>query len=1170
MTTTLPGIAQDRPKPENQHGWWIDKNTREEKTYTWTDAQGTTHTSKITEKAEDVDQMFALLAAVYTDPEVPGQNYHDEYLSDGTACEYQITPRYINYEEHAHRNLIYWGSSNNPVNMNPGIYSRPDMFFTRQGGVADAPNWRSTYKTASKYGWSAADRIYAPWIPSELYGNIQNPVEGMTLILVEIKESWDQSQYVQSQDRAVDPREFVSKSIKSMQVITESLRIDDAANDKNNPGYLFVIREISANRFYFLSKGRARAADFFSSPTYTAFEIISPRFTAIDSERLRGGNVERVEHDCYSVFQRGSSNAHYVVVDGGEEATVISNLSLFMPDKRFAGVKYDPVTNTVSQTFDDWVPGGQYLYQPNAEKYRPGMLLYKAFLTATATPSSTVNYYDINLNWRTYFDAEKLQTSVGQQFYVYILNETTGEFVNLTTVPEANIGETTLLKNWTYPWPQREHAQKFTYYVSASPFETDENGNIVPSDIMVNTNTATVIIPGTQELFINDASDHRSRFALDQENVEFNVYRNRPLLTLTSDDVNTHSSVTYDFFRTHVDENSATQDEKIADIRFTAYGIRAYYNDAMVFDDFMQWTKDGKLISTKTVRNGYWFHLINPDGTHLGWQDQVNDGNRYWAVQSTIVEHTPIQLTAINDHSIKIDKLDLPEGAEVKVTFVFDPATNQLRLYYNADDAGVTSTGDIYTYTVNYVPETQKLGTGAAADGDVLYSDDTSTDLTYTGTVNVGGTIPMIDRFTASTETNSHPDNYSYQLRIGSYAASNTYDVPIMKSSTEVRFAGFLPEQVDGDLTRELREGRQLKIDFDVIMDRERNLEKYNVHRVHGNDYHTHVGKAERTNGDNLYLLGIDHATGKVTVELGAYPLESYFNGRSLRVWDDSDYCPDDNPEYVTEIFVGTRSYDGEHVQNTYGTNVAKVGVPQLTFTGEALLKSKSFAGKTSQKMGYKVGLKLTPDLTKMTTEDKSVYYYRIWRVNDDGSETLLNSMENDGEYGATFSKLKDKWPGGVSGNTNMVEVIDAFIADPVPAAETEEVYDVNTGETVLVKRGGKKEINYIARMYSTTEPIPSQDPSQTPRSAAGEGGIWPEEGADHDYYVTEKKVTVTFDADVATGIDMDRLAIDKEVVATRYYNLQGMEAEKPFDGVNIVVTTYADGTTSTVKQYVR
>ena len=259
MTTTLPGIAQDRPKPENQHGWWIDKNG-EEKTYTWTDAQGTTHTSKITEKAEDVDQMFALLAAVYTDPEVPGQNYHDEYLSDGTACEYQITPRYINYEEHAHRNLIYWGQSNNPANMNPSIYSRPDMFFTRQGGVADAPNWRSTYKTASKYGWSAADRIYAPWIPRELYGSIQNPVEGMTLILVEIKESWDQSQYVQSQDRAVDPREFVSKSIKSMQVITESLRIDDAANDKNNPGYLFVIREISANRFYFLSKGRLLVA----------------------------------------------------------------------------------------------------------------------------------------------------------------------------------------------------------------------------------------------------------------------------------------------------------------------------------------------------------------------------------------------------------------------------------------------------------------------------------------------------------------------------------------------------------------------------------------------------------------------------------------------------------------------------------------------------------------------------------------------------------------------------------------------------------------------------------------------------------------------------------------------------------------------------------------------
>ncbi len=38
------------------------------------------------------------------------------------------------------------------------------------------------------------------------------------------------------------------------------------------------------------------------------------------------------------------------------------------------------------------------------------------------------------------------------------------------------------------------------------------------------------------------------------------------------------------------------------------------------------------------------------------------------------------------------------------------------------------------------------------------------------------------------------------------------------------------------------------------------------------------------------------------------------------------------------------------------------------------------------------------------------------------------------------------------------------------------------------------------------------------------------------------------------------------EVVSTTYYNAQGMQSDKPFDGLNIVVTRYSNGTTSTTK----
>jgi hypothetical protein len=38
------------------------------------------------------------------------------------------------------------------------------------------------------------------------------------------------------------------------------------------------------------------------------------------------------------------------------------------------------------------------------------------------------------------------------------------------------------------------------------------------------------------------------------------------------------------------------------------------------------------------------------------------------------------------------------------------------------------------------------------------------------------------------------------------------------------------------------------------------------------------------------------------------------------------------------------------------------------------------------------------------------------------------------------------------------------------------------------------------------------------------------------------------------------------EVVSTTYYNAQGIQSDKPFDGLNIVVTRYSNGTTSTTK----
>ena len=52
----------------------------------------------------------------------------------------------------------------------------------------------------------------------------------------------------------------------------------------------------------------------------------------------------------------------------------------------------------------------------------------------------------------------------------------------------------------------------------------------------------------------------------------------------------------------------------------------------------------------------------------------------------------------------------------------------------------------------------------------------------------------------------------------------------------------------------------------------------------------------------------------------------------------------------------------------------------------------------------------------------------------------------------------------------------------------------------------------------------------------------------------------------VNDNTSVENINADKQVAAVRYINVAGQESDTPFTGVNIVVTTYTDGTTSTTK----
>ncbi len=54
--------------------------------------------------------------------------------------------------------------------------------------------------------------------------------------------------------------------------------------------------------------------------------------------------------------------------------------------------------------------------------------------------------------------------------------------------------------------------------------------------------------------------------------------------------------------------------------------------------------------------------------------------------------------------------------------------------------------------------------------------------------------------------------------------------------------------------------------------------------------------------------------------------------------------------------------------------------------------------------------------------------------------------------------------------------------------------------------------------------------------------------------------------ANMSINSGIEQVVADKEIDRVRYINVAGQESDMPFDGVNIMVTTYTDGTTTTAK----
>ena len=160
-----------------------------------------------------------------------------------------------------------------------------------------------------------------------------------------------------------------------------------------------------------------------------------------------------------------------------------------------------------------------------------------------------------------------------------------------------------------------------------------------------------------------------------------------------------------------------------------------------------------------------------------------------------------------------------------------------------------------------------------------------------------------------------------------------------------------------------------------------------------------------------------------------------------------------------------------------------------------------------------------------------SSYYFAIPKANEYANVVWAVYNSNDGAFYLPTPQ----------GSANAQEFKAAFKVD----------YSLNSNNAPQLTDGKLYSFEALVKEVATTEA------KSAPRKAAYDATVAP----------STKFVVypLNLDADkVATGVN--DVNSTKEVKGVSYFNMMGVESAQPFDGVNIMVTTYTDGTQSAAK----
>ncbi len=396
------------------------------------------------------------------------------------------------------------------------------------------------------------------------------------------------------------------------------------------------------------------------------------------------------------------------------------------------------------------------------------------------------------------------------------------------------------------------------------------------------------------------------------------------------------------------------------------------------------------------------------------------------------------------------------------------------------------------------------------------------------GVIDLSG-LKLVDQFSADVSENEHPERYGYVLSLGELSddakTTNSVEIPVIKNYG-MNLGYYTEEQIQNDKNAELTAGVK---NADVMYELYNAQEIYYVDLLRGNNAApseeiSHLQR--RTDGSFFEFSNV--------LPQYAGSIEWYWADRF-----DTNVVTGNYNDYMTYVPItwtfgedrvkkdGENSYGGE----IYKNYVADVDV-EVTGTVSDHGTFANWLDENEEECAiFNPVITVDANMPTLGNWEYKPAMYRVW-------------LKCDNRRGYTKNPKNGH---SVNDPTAELSNFDLIVEDNV-AGETHEVYgNANTdelafGATFASRNGG---ISFLVRMYYEVDAslgmraLPAGMPA---------------------YYVVEKEVPWS---NMPTGIY--EISSSNEVAKT-YYNAQGLSSDKPFDGVNIVVTRYSDGSTKTDK----